>query len=402
MGSMLHKLWLLFAQICTIALGALFVVSTLRPEWVRVPFFSASPRAPATPAQNAQNGPTPQIAPAVSAPIAPVASFAPAVKKALPAVVSISTSRVDRRSNFGGDPLLERLFGRREGGQLQERTLGEGSGAIVSPDGVVLTNFHVIEGANRIGVQLVDGRMMQASVIGVDPESDLAVLRLDARDLPHMQIGNSEALQVGDVVLAMGNPFGISNTVTMGIVSALSRKRVSETNPFEDFIQTDAAINPGNSGGPLVNTEGQLVGINTAIFTRTGTTAGIGFSIPSNYVKSAMEQIVATGSVTRGYLGVSMGVLTPEIARQVGIAEGVRGAIIAGVINDGPAGQAGLRPNDVIVEINGKAVPDEVEAISTIANSKPGSVVPITIVRRSEKLTVDVKLDKRPARLPRR
>jgi S1-C subfamily serine protease len=177
---------------------------------------------------------------------------------------------------------------------------------------------------------------------------------------------------------------------------------VSDTNPFEDFIQTDAAINPGNSGGPLVNTDGELVGINTAIFTRTGTTAGIGFSIPSNHVKSSLEQIVATGAVTRGYLGVSMGGLTPEIARLVGVPETLRGAVIGSVIDEGPAGQAGLRPNDVIVEINGKAVPDEAQAISAIANTKPGTTVPIKIVRRSETLTLSVKLETRPVRLPRR
>jgi Do/DeqQ family serine protease len=399
---MLHRLWLIFAQVCAVGLGILFVVSTLRPEWVRVPLLgSETQSAPAAVTVSPAPSPPAAQAPGGTSTVAPVASFAPAVKRALPAVVSIATSRVDRRSSFEGDPILERLFGRRNS-QAQERPLGEGSGAIVSPDGLVLTNFHVIQGATKIEVQLVDGRMLRAKVVGADPESDLAVLRVEEKNLPYMNLGNSDGLQVGDVVLAMGNPFGISNTVTMGIVSALSRRRVSDTNPFEDFIQTDAAINPGNSGGPLVNTDGELVGINTAIFTRTGTTAGIGFSIPSNHVKSSLEQIVATGAVTRGYLGVSMGGLTPEIARLVGVPETLRGAVIGSVIDEGPAGQAGLRPNDVIVEINGKAVPDEAQAISAIANTKPGTTVPIKIVRRSETLTLSVKLETRPVRLPRR
>ncbi len=381
---MLHRLWLLFAQICTVALALLFVAATLRPEWVRMPWVnaqkSASTPAPASPVVL----PAAQISP-IAAPVTPVASFAPAVKRALPAVVSIQTRRVDRRASpFAGDPVFERLFGRRSQEQ-QSQPVGEGSGVIVSADGMVLTNFHVISGATDIDVMLVDGRMLKAKVIGADPESDLAVLKVEEANLPTMTLGNSDALQVGDVVLAMGNPFGISNTVTMGIISALARKRVSETNPFEDFIQTDAAINPGNSGGPLVNTTGELVGINSAIFTRTGSTAGIGFSIPSNLVRSTMEQIVATGSVSRGYLGVAM--------QDV---QGVKGAGIYSVVEDGPAANAGLRRYDVILEINGKPVGDQFEAIATIAGTKPGTKVPLTVQRRSERLTIDVTLDKRP------
>ncbi len=409
---MLHRLWLLFAQISTVGLGVLFVVSTLRPEWVRVPFFSSKPTAATTtalPPMPSQSLPLPSAqiasdpnAAAQQTPQTHVTTFAPAVKRALPAVVSIATSRVDRRSSpFDGDPVFEKLFGRRGSNAPQERMLGEGSGAIVTADGLVLTNFHVINGATKIEVALVDGRTMQAKVVGADPESDLAVLRVEGQNLPVIPLGNSDGLQVGDVVLAMGNPFGISNTVTMGIVSALSRKRVSETNPFEDFIQTDAAINPGNSGGPLVNSAGELVGINTAIFTRTGSTAGIGFSIPSNLVRSTMEQIVATGTVTRGYLGVSMGQLSPEAAQAISVAPDLRGAVIGAVVGDGPAARAGLRPNDVITEINGKAVVDEFDAISTIANSRPGSTIPIKIVRRSESFTVSATLDKRPPRMHR-
>jgi serine protease DegQ len=398
---MFHKLWLLFAQVCTVGLGALFVLSTLRPEWVRLPLFEKSAPAPQPVA-----APTAQVAPPKPTADQPIvaaivgATFAPAVKRALPSVVSIAASRVDRRASpFEGDPVFERLFGRRPQGQ--ERQLGEGSGAIVSADGLVLTNFHVINGATKIEVMMSDGRVLSAKVVGVDPQSDLAVLRVDAQNLPAISLGDSDALQVGDVVLAMGNPFGISNTVTMGIVSALARKYVSETNPFEDFIQTDAAINPGNSGGPLVNANGELVGINTAIFTRTGSTAGIGFSIPSNLVKSTMEQLIATGSVARGYLGVSTASLTPELAESIAVANTTQGAVISGVVGDGPAANAGLRPRDVIIEFNGKPVKDQSEVISLIANTKPGSTVPVKIVRRSESLTVNVTLGKRKPILPR-
>jgi serine protease DegQ len=403
---MLMRLWLLFAQISTVAVALLFVVSTLRPEWVRVPFFGAKQEANSAPSPISKTLTLP--APAVPAAqngsvAAPVASYASAVKRALPAVVSIQTSRIDRRVNpYANDPIYERLFGKRaQEGQRSQR-LGEGSGVIVSAEGHVLTNFHVIEGANDIEIMLVDGRMMKAKVIGTDPESDLAVLQVNEKNLPTMSIADSDSLQVGDVVLAMGNPYGIANTVTMGIISALARKRVSENNPFEDFIQTDAAINPGNSGGPLVNVNGDLVGINTAIFTRTGSTAGIGFSIPANLVKSTMEQIVSTGAVKRGYLGVSMADLDPRITQALGLPVGTRGALIAAVVGDEPASKAGIRAEDVVVQINGKPVSDQSEAISTIAGIKPGTTVPVTVLRRNEKIDLNVKLGERQPRVMRR
>jgi serine protease DegQ len=402
---MLHRLWLLFAQICTIGLAGLFVVSTLRPEWIRVPFFgakpSATPTAPTLPTTSPAL-PTPAQPSQAEISTAPVLSYASAVKRALPAVVSIQTARVDRRNNrFGNDPIFERLFGQRSP-QQQAQPLGEGSGVIVSSAGHVLTNFHVIQGATDIKIELVDGRAFAAKVIGADPESDLAVLQVEEKNLPTMALANSDTLQVGDVVLAMGNPYGISNTVTMGIISALARKRVSENNPFEDFIQTDAAINPGNSGGPLVNVDGELVGINTAIFTRTGSTAGIGFSIPSNLVKSTMDQIVATGSVKRGYMGVSMADLNPRVTQALGLPVGTKGALIAAVVGDEPAAKAGIRAEDVVVQINGKAVSDQGDAISTIAAIKPGTVVPVTVLRRNEKLDLNVKLGERQPRSMRR
>jgi serine protease DegQ len=388
---MLYRLWIVFAQCCTAALAIFFVVTSLRPDWVRIPFISDKkpPDAVAT------SPPAPVVlAPAPTQSVQAVTSYADAVKRALPGVVSIQTSRVDRRNHpLADDPFFQRFFGNR--GTAQRQVMGEGSGAIVSAKGHVLTNFHVVQGASEIEVMTGDARRLKAKVLGVDPESDLAVLKVDAENLPAIPLGDSNALQVGDVVLAMGNPYGISNTVTMGIVSALARRGVSETNPWEDFIQTDAAINPGNSGGPLVNTAGQLVGINTAIYTRTGSTTGIGFSIPSALVKNTMEQIIATGTVSRGYLGVSMGDINERVIQEFALQKNVRGAFVIAVVNDGPGARAGLQLEDVIIEINGKPVADQTETIAAISATQPGATIPVKVNRRGTTVELSVTIGKR-------
>jgi serine protease DegQ len=389
----LHRLWILFAQACTVALAVYFTLTTLRPEWV-------NKTAPAIPAA----APTPTLAaPSAALPVASSAavSYAPAVRRALPAVVSIATSRVDKRRHpLADDPIFGRLFGR-QSNTPQKQQLGEGSGAIVSSEGHVLTNFHVIDGANEITVLLPDKREFKAKVVGADPETDLAVLKIDGlkagETLPVIALGDSSTLQVGDVVLAMGNPFGISNTVTMGIVSALGRHVMSETNPFEDFIQTDAAINPGNSGGPLVDVNGNLVGINSSIYTRTGTTAGIGFSIPTTLAKPIMAQIIAQGEVSRGYFGTSLQTITPELAKNFDLPD-TKGALVAAVMEGGPAAKAGLKAGDVLIEIGGKAMNDSKEVISAIAFTKPGESLAVKVLRQKEKVLLTVTVGKRPQR----
>ena len=389
---MLHRLWLLFAQVCTICVAALFTVSTLRPEW-----FVRSPAATA---------PMPPIT-VVTAPSTPEAgakissaqiSFSHAAATATPSVVKIGTSAERRRFRPQAldDPLFERFFGRdRQGSGPQ--ILGEGSGVIVRADGFILTNNHVLEGAQQIRVELADKRVLPARLIGTDPETDLAVIKVETPEpLPAITFGDSASLKPGDIVLAIGNPFGVfGNTVTMGIVSATGRTALSEGSPFENFIQTDAAINQGNSGGALVNLNGHLIGINTSIFTRTGDFSGIGFAIPTAIALPVMEQLIATGQVQRGFLGATLGPLTPDAMRQLGLAS-ERGALVAAVLDGGPGARGGLRPNDVIVEVNGKAVEDRIEAINLIAMSSPGSSIPIKVLRNGETHEIKVTLGARP------
>src|SRR5882762_9299408 len=308
-GSVMYRLWLIFSQAATIAVAALFVVSTFRPEWL--------PSRPGAQvalsiAQPSSAGPM-----QVAARTAP-ASYYDAVQRATPSVVNIFTSKEIRvpRHPLLNDPIFRRFFGDQLPDEAQ-RASSLGSGVIVSSSGYVLTNHHVVEAADEIEVALADGKRLLAKVVGNDPETDLAVLRLDAENLPAISFGSSDALRVGDVVLAIGNPFGVGQTVTSGIISALGRTGLG-INTFENFVQTDAAINPGNSGGALVDAAGNLIGINTAIFTRAGGSAvgsmGIGFAIPVSTAKMVLEQIVRSGSVTRGWIGVEVQEITPPVA----------------------------------------------------------------------------------------
>jgi serine protease DegS len=293
------------------------------------------------------------------------------------------------------DPLFQRFFGDRFDQPRQRLETSLGSGVIISPEGYVLTNNHVIEGAEEILVGLHDGRSVNAAVVGSDPETDLAILRIELPELPSLVIGRSDELEVGDVVLAIGNPFGVGQTVTMGIVSATGRSQLG-INTFEDFIQTDAAINPGNSGGALINARGELVGINTAIYSRTGGSQGIGFAIPMGIAKDVLTQIVEHGRVARGWLGVEIQDLTPELAESFGHPD-TAGALIAGVLRNGPAHKAGLEPGDILTEVDDQAITGVREALNSIARIRPGTRIRLNGTRQGEPFTLDAIVGERPA-----
>ncbi|MDI5889763.1 Do family serine endopeptidase [Halomonas rhizosphaerae] len=329
------------------------------------------------------------------------ASYAQAVERAAPAVVNIYSTRVVEREEHPlmSDPFFRQFFGD-ELPSRQRMLSSLGSGVIVSDDGYVLTNHHVIRGADQIQVALRDGRETLAEVIGTDPESDLAVLRIDLESLPVIELTDTTRVAVGDVSLAIGNPFGVGQTVTMGIISATGRSHLG-LNAYEDFIQTDAAINPGNSGGALVNAEGALVGINTAIFSRSGGSQGIGFAIPANLARNILEELVTRGRVIRGWMGIEAQELNQELAASFGL-QAPTGVIIAGVVPDGPADRAGLQPGDVLLEVDGKPVLDPRRTMSDIAAVAPGTRLPLTVVRGGERREVTIELGERPTPESRR
>ena len=375
----MKRIWLLFSQAVTVFVAAYFVVATLQPSWLG--------RGAAT---RSGAGIALLEAPPVSTGQQPVAgSFSAAARQASPAVVSINTSKAVRhpRSN---DPWFQFFFGD-QGTQAQA---GLGSGVIVSPDGYILTNNHVVEGADEIEVTLTDSRRARATVIGTDPDTDLAILKIDLDKLPVIVLGNSDALAVGDQVLAIGNPFGVGQTVTSGIVSALGRTQLG-INTFENFIQTDAAINPGNSGGALVDIDGNLVGINSAIYSRSGGSMGIGFAIPVSTARQVMESLIRDGQVTRGWIGVEPRDLTPEIAVtfNLPLKEGV---LITGVLHNGPAALGGVRPGDVVVEVASQKVANTAQLLNAVAALKPGEAAQLRLLRGGQSLTAMVTVAKRP------
>ncbi len=379
----MHRLWLVFAQTTTICLGILFVVTTLRPE-----LLSKTPP------------PSGSAAPAVSLPAAEIpdrriASFSDAARRAMPAVVNIYSSKEAKlpRHPFMDDPVFRYFFGNQDDAQTR-RSSSLGSGVIVSEQGYVLTNNHVVEAADEIEVALTDSRRAKARVIGTDPETDLAVLKIDLKNVPALGFAQSDQARVGDLVLAIGNPFGVGQTVTMGIISALGRSHLG-INTFENFIQTDAAINPGNSGGALVDTAGNLLGINTAIYTRSGGSQGIGFAIPASLAKQVMEQVVANGSVTRGWIGIGVQDMTPELVESLRLPK-VQGALIIEVLNDSPAGKAGLKPGDILVAIEAKPVVDQASSLNIIAALKPGSTAMLKVLRDKQAKEIRVSVGKRP------
>ncbi|MBI1942950.1 MAG: trypsin-like peptidase domain-containing protein [Betaproteobacteria bacterium] len=385
----MQRLWIIFAQTATICLAVLFVISTLKPEWL--------------PARPVPAGDAPRVALVQQAP-QPAAgsaqrtdSYHDAVQRATPAVVNIFTTKEVRvsRNPLLNDPLFRRFFGDQLGDDTQ-RASSLGSGVIVSASGYILTNHHVVEAADEIEVALPDGKKLLARVVGNDPETDLAVLRVEAKSLPAITFGSSDNLRVGDVVLAIGNPFGVGQTVTAGIVSALGRSGLG-INVFENFIQTDAPINPGNSGGALIDARGNLVGINTAIYSRTpgGASLGIGFATPVSTARLVLEQIIKSGAVTRGWIGVELQPITPALAESFKLGAD-EGAIINGVLNGGPADKGGARPGDVLVAIEGKPVTSPQSVLNHVTGLAPGTQAKMKIKRKGQDMELAITVGRRP------
>jgi len=338
-------------------------------------------------------------APAVREAATMPATFSPVVKAVLPAVVNISSTRVVRTSSsredspFGGSPFGDLFPGFRMPDRPQ-RQEGEGSGVIVSADGYIVTNNHVVDHATELTVSMANKLEMKARVIGTDAKTDIALIKVEARDLPHVMLGNSSSVEVGDIALAMGNPFGLGQTVTMGIISATGRRGLG-IEDYEDFIQTDASINPGNSGGALVNTKGELIGINTAILSGSGGNQGVGFAVPIDMVRQVMTQLKDKGSVTRALLGVMSRDLNKEVAADAGVEE-TKGILVADVLPDGPAEKAGLRKNDVIVAFNGKEI-DSQSLRLAVSSMTPGSTVDLKVLRNGSERNYMVTLGTMPA-----
>ena len=379
----MKRYWLLFSQSITVLLAAYFVVLTLKPAWL---------------APHGAGVMGLVQAPTLAKGEVPPGSFRAAAQNAAQAVVSISVSK----GQGGGKntaPPWERFFNDPDA-DPEEPSSGIGSGVIVSSTGYLLTNNHVVEGAEQIEVVLNDRRRARAKVIGTDPDSDLAVLKIELDKLPVMVLGDSENAQVGDLVLAIGNPFGVGQTVTSGIISALGRNQ--RINTFENFIQTDAAINPGNSGGALVDSQGRLLGINTAIYSRSGGSLGIGFAIPISTAKQVLESIVRDGQVTRGWIGIEPNDLAPEIAQAFGIVA-ERGVAVTGVMQGGPAGKAGIVPGDVVLTIGGTPVDDVAHLLSAVAVLKPGVPATVEIQRKKTVLALSITpgVRPKPGKMPR-
>ena len=380
----MRRLWLIFAQAVTVSVAVLFVLNTLKPEWLKG--VAPSSVVEILEAPNAPSG-------AVAAP----GSYAEAAKRSMPAVVHIYTAKDVQRPRHPllDDPIFRHFFGDRPQDAPRQRASGLGSGVIASAEGFILTNNHVIEAADEIEVALNDGRRFPAKLVGRDPETDLAVLKLEGNGkLPAITFAAKDAIEVGDVVLAIGNPFGVGQTVTMGIVSALGRNHLG-INTFENYIQTDAAINPGNSGGALVDSRGNLVGINTAIYSRSGGSLGIGFAIPVSIARNVLEQIVSTGEVTRGWIGVEIQEMTTDLAESFGLPD-VDGALIAGVLRGSPAEKAGIRPGDVLVDVDGSAIHDAKGMLEVVAALLPGRSARCRVRRATKEIELQVEIGRRP------
>jgi serine protease DegQ len=379
----MRKHWLLFTQTVTIALALLFIIHTLKPELL--------PNAARSGVVTLYESTMPD-----GIGKSPGTGLNIAAKKAMPAVVNIFTSTIIKTpaNPFLDDPRFRFFFGD-PGDEEPQNSSSLGSGVIVSPDGYILTNHHVVEAADQIEVALADGRKAKAHVIGSDPETDVAVIKIELPgNLPAITFGHPEQAQVGDLVLAIGNPFGVGQTVTMGIISALKRDHLG-LNTFESFIQTDAAINPGNSGGALVDTNGSLIGINSAIYSPNGGSLGIGFAIPANTAKSTMEQIIKQGSVTRGWIGAAVQELTPELAESFKLGD-IKGVLITETIRNSPAEKAGVRRGDILIAIDDRPIESWSAMLETVANLPPGKDVLVKLMRDGESVSLKLKIGKRP------
>ncbi len=389
---MWRRSWLVFSQAVTVALAVLFVLLTLKPEWLPrggvagllpTPTLAQMARPPALSAPGTGNGTG-----------ARASGYALAARRAAPAVVSVTATKLARRNPHAEDPRFKFFFRDGPGGPGggQSTQTGLGSGVIVSPEGYLLTNHHVVEDATDIEVQLPDGRQASARLIGSDAETDIAVLKIELDNLPVIALGDMRALQVGDAVLAIGNPFNVGQTVTAGIVSALDRKQ-SDT-PFQNFIQTDAAINPGNSGGALVDAQGNLVGINTAIFSASGGSLGIGFAVPVDTARAVMEALLRGGSVKRGWIGVVPRDLSAELADSLSLPVKT-GVLITGVLQEGPAARGGIKPGDVVLKVGDTPVRSTIELLSAVAALPPDSTAKLGLQRGAQALVVQVQVGER-------
>ncbi len=379
----MRKFWLLFAQATTVGLAVLFIINTLKPG-----LLSSAARSGIVTLHENVNTSTSQI---------PTAGFSAAARKVMPTVVNIFTSTEIKKPMhpFMDDPRFRFFFGE-EFDNSPQRGSNLGSGVIISHDGYILTNHHVVEAADQIEVALADGRKAIGRIIGSDPESDLAVIKIDLPGtIPAIIFGHPDQAQVGDIVLAIGNPFGVGQTVTMGIVSAVKRNHLG-LNTFENFIQTDAAINPGNSGGALVDVNGNLIGINSAIYSPNGGSLGIGFAIPVSTAKKIMEQIIQSGSVTRGWVGVAVQELTPELAESFKLGN-TQGVLISEVMRGSPADKAGMRAGDILTMVDNKQLlTDSSSMLETISSLPPGKVVVFKLLRNQREVVVQVTVGKRP------
>ncbi len=387
MNNHLHKkLWLIFAQTVTICLAVIFVLRLFFPNLLENMLGKPNNAVVIKQAESK-----------VGANLA--GSYSQAVKKAMPSVVNIFTSKKapdNPHQKYLDDPTFRHFFGDQfddPDTQAQpENSLG--SGVIVSEQGLILTNNHVVASADEIEIALADGRKMSAKVVGTDPDTDLALIKIEAENLPAITFASSDKLNIGDVALAIGNPFGVGQTVTQGIISALGRNHLG-INTFENFIQTDASINPGNSGGALIDTDGNLIGINSAIYSRSGGSMGIGFAIPATLARQIMDQIVSQGNVTRGWIGIEAQDITPELAEsfRLPVAEG---ALIAGVLQGSPAEKAGLRAGDILLTIDNKPIADTSNMLNLIAALTPNQKATLKIARADQRLNVMVLIGKRP------
>ena len=386
---MFNRLWLVFAQTVTILFAAWFIIATLKPAWI-----SSEDVSSIVDSVNLKEG-------TYDGSTLSPGSYHDAVKRSMPAVVNIFTSKISAKSKTRkgnkqnpADPLFKFFFGDQP--PDEEPTSSLGSGVLVSPEGIILTNHHVINDADEIDVALSDGRKVKAKIIGSDPDTDIAVLKIEAKQLPTpITLGKMDSVHVGDVVLAIGNPFGVGQTVTSGIVSAMGRDHVG-INTFENFIQTDAAINPGNSGGALIDTRGNLIGINTAIFSNNGGSMGIGFAIPVNLAKQVMEAILKNGSVTRGWIGVEPHNLSKELSESLGLPSNAEGVLLSGVLEGGPAARGGIKPGDVLTAVNGDKTQDVKQLLNQIAQISPGNEATLTILRKGKEAILKVQTGKRP------